>query len=912
MSQGSPASPQLPAPQSQPSPLQPQPDPPDLPPSPTAQLHPAKLLHSPEPRELLVNTAQLHWDSAEFQRGPEHMELIASPAAPLAEDMDAPQSPSPPHSEPAKLQTTAVSPHADPETKPGSSGHPGGLAGTRSPPAEHPEGPAPAPDPEQMHESSAQLGPSSSRGISTSTEEQLIATTSPPSPVHCSSALCSNAHSPPRPGGHTPPPDPAGQQSLLLCSPAPVGPSQVPQRPTDDCGPPLDREPPGTSSQLLPHCRVAHTVFKLHPPLCARSGRVIDQDSPKALSAPCSPAPPQPARRLSASQPASPVHSQRHLASAQLAGQPGGILKCTSRRSHEDLDWVSIQTGLADQRQTVEPCLASLSPASNLTTDDTGDKLSKKRSPAGSSPPSPGRFSVAPVPPDPAPHSLVPSDSRGVSCLPHAGAEVGPPPPQNPCGSSSKCTESTDVVQQGSAGCSPAQGRQMAPGGSRLSAASAPAGPRPATDRSSREPSSLLESPVRSPEPPVGSRAGTARPTYLHLFQSNDGVAAPHPHPSAEPEMSQLSSSPVVSIVSKAAGISDAPGDPAQDQEKLVCGSAEDTQTNVSPASSAHPSLAPSLTTSLPSWRPSPCHHSRSHAAQGSALRVENTSKSSPSSAPTTQSSLAQTTAHFQSSAHSLAQSTPICCGSHQSPVGNTETSPGPSSSLNVAVGASLVKLSSSLPDLALSESGPNEADNVGEMTPEPVSSSLSSQARVSSPSPLGAPQALGQPSSGSGAPPGLTSTQAAPSPRRPGCSSPPQVTRSPLSCSNIPEARACAQALSPRAGTSSPAGSQKCGQLQTADTQAHPSPASSPSEEPPSPGPDSPGRRGAAALTQEVPALRASAAAEGEYQEEQTGRVGKVLTLSPPCRSQLGRRRDGREETGKREEGASTAGGAG
>lgn len=754
-----------------------------------------------------------------------------------------------------------------------------------------------------IEHSSAQLSPSSSHGISNATEDQLIATTSPRSPLHCKSTLCSDAHSPPSPvqlqpgsaGGHTPPPDTVGQQSLLLCSPAPVGTSQLPQRLTDDCGPPLDQETSGSSSQLLPHCRDAHTVFKLHPdcsPLYGRSRRLITQVSPKPLSAPCSPSPSQPPTRLSVSQPASPVPSQLHLASPQPAGQSGVILKCTSKRSREEVDCISIQTGLADQRQTVESCLASLSPASNLATDDTVDKLSKKPSPAGSGRPSPGRFSLAPAPPDPTPPSLVPSDNSRLSSLPHAGAEVVPPPPQSPCGSSSQCTEPTEIVHKSSASSSPARSSQMPP----LSAAAVPARPSPAPDGSSGQPSGLLESPVRSPGRPVGSQAVTPRPTYLHLFQSDDSVAAHHPDPSVEPEMSQLNSSPDVSIVSKAAGISDAPGDPAHDQEKMVCGSAEDTQTNVSPTSSAHPSHAPSLTTTLTSCRPSPCNHTLSHAGQGGPLHVENTSKSSPSSALTTQSSLALTTADLQSSAHSLAQSSRICCGSHQSPVRNTENSPGPSSSLNVAVGASLVMLNSSLPDLGHLESGPNKADNVGEMTPEPVSSSLYNKATVSSPSPEGAPQALqpcvsvGQPSSGSSAPLGLSCTQAAPSPRRPGCLSPTQVNRSLPSCSNIPEAGVCAQALSPRAGTSSPAGSQKCGQLQTADTQVHPSPASSPTEEPPSTGPDSPGLRRPAALTQKVPAQRESAAAEREYQEEQTGHVGEVLTLSSSPRSQPGR----------------------
>lgn len=811
------------------------------------------------------------------------MELKGSPAAPLAEDMDAPQGLPSPQSEAPELQTTAVSPHGRPEAKPGSTGHQGDLVETNSSPAEHPEGPTPAPDhgPAEMEAgsaqsipiqlSSAQLSPSSSSVISNSTEEQLIATTSPRSPAHCSSPLCSDAHSPPSPvqcqpesaSRQTPPPDASCQQSLLLHSPPQVCASQLPQHPSDDCGPPPDQEPPGTSS------RDSLTVFRLHPhssPLHGRSGAVIKQDSPKPLSAPCSPPPSQPPSRRSVSLPASPAHSQVQLASSQLAVQSEVILKSTSKRSEEELDCNSVQTGLAGQNQAVENSLASLSPGSNLSTDDPDDKLSKKQTLAGSGRSSPAQSSSADVPPIPTPQSLVHSENRP-SCFLHAGEEMVPSPPLSPGGNLSQCTENNEV-QKTSSSPSPPHNSQMPT----LSAASGPAcaltaGPSPATDGSSAQPSNLLESPVGSPGRPVGSQAVTPHPTNLHLLQSNENVAAHHPHPSVEPEMSQLNSSPGsldhVSIVSEAASISDAPGDPVPGQEKMLSGSAEDTQTNVGPLPSPHPSHAPSLTTALTSCRPSPCNHTL--IDQGSPLH-ENTSRSSPSSAPITQSSLAQTTADLQSSPHSLAQSSKPCSDSPQSPVLNTENNPGPSSSLNVDVGAGVSMLNSLLPDQVHSESGPN----VGEMVPEPVSSSLYNKSTVS-PSPESAPHTPkpcvteGQPSPGSRSPACPSATEAGPSPTSPGSCSPTQVNGSMPSCSNLPEASACAQAPSPPAGTSSPADSKKCGQ--TADTQVCPSPGSSPSEEPPSTGPGS-------------PVLRESSAAEGEYQEKPNRPRGKELQL--------------------------------
>lgn len=840
----SPASPQLPATETQLSSSQPQPDPPDLPHSPAAPPRPTKLLHSPEPGELLDDVAQGHCDSSEFPRRPEHTELTGSPAAPPAEAMDAPQGRSSPHSEPAKLQTTAVSRKAGPQAKPGSTGHQGDLMGSKSSPAEHPEAPTPAHDhgPADVPESpallvhaqpsSAQLSPS--RNF---TEDQLIATTSPPSPVHCSSTLCSDAHSAPSPVElqPTPPADAPYQQSLLLHSPAQVCTSQPALRPTEECGPPPKQE----TIQVLPRCRDG------------RSRRGIKQDSPKALSAPCSPSPPQPPTRISVSQPASPVQPQLLLAPPQPAVQAGLMLECTRRRSHEELDWTSIQTGLADQGQTVDHCLAPLRPVPALSTGETEDRPSEKCPPAGSGGPSPGQPSWAPAPPKPTPQSLVHVENR--SCFP--GEETVPPPPQSPCGSFSHCTPSNGLVQKSSP--SPQPSSQMPT----LSASACvlTAGPSPA-DGSSARPSSLLDSP----------RAVTPRPTDLHLFQSCEGVAAHHPRPSAEPEMSQLTSSPDtldhVSIFSKAARTSDAPGDPVHAQE-MVCGSAEDSQTDVSPTSFARPSHAPGLTPTLTSCRSSPCNHTLSTTGQGSPLHVENTSKSSPPSPPTTQSSLAQTTADVPSSPHRLAQASETCCGPHRGPGPNTEIRPGPASSLNLDMGASLSMLGSFLPDLLHLESGPNKPDNVGEMIPQPVGSSLSDSSSVSGPSPESAPHsppalepcvAKGQPSSGSSSPPCLGSTEAAPSPRSPASPCPSQVIRSKPSCSNSPEAPACAQAGSPHAGTSSPA-----------DTQVHASPGSSPPEEPPSAGPGGPVLRCLAALTQKVPAQREPAAAEGECQEE-------------------------------------------
>uniref|UniRef100_H3D7P3 Lysine methyltransferase 2C n=1 Tax=Tetraodon nigroviridis TaxID=99883 RepID=H3D7P3_TETNG len=67
--------------------------------------------------------------------------------------------------------------------------------------------------------------------------------------------------------------------------------------------------------------------------LPVRSGAVIKQDSPKPLSAPCSPPPSQPPSRRSVSLPASPAHSQVQLASSQLAVQSevnGSMPSCSN------------------------------------------------------------------------------------------------------------------------------------------------------------------------------------------------------------------------------------------------------------------------------------------------------------------------------------------------------------------------------------------------------------------------------------------------------------------------------------------------------------------------------------------------------------------------------------------------------
>lgn len=809
----SPASLQLPATETPLSPSQPQADPP------AAHLHPTKLLHSPEPREHLDDIAQLHYDSTEFQSRLEHLELPGSPAAPLAKDLDTPQDLPAPHSEPAKLHTTAVSPQASPETKPASPGPQGDLEGTNSSPAEHPGGPTLAWDdgPTEMQgsESSAQLiqiepscgqlSPSSPTAVSTSTEEQLIATTAPSSPVHCSS---SDARSPPSPAQIQ-----LGSTSLQTLA-APPCPSQPFECPTDDCGPPLEQEPPGSSEQLLPQVGT-HTVFQLPPNDSALSGGsgAVMKHTP---SAPCSPSASQlPTKAsVSVSQPASPVLSQLQLAPSQLAVQSGVILEGTSRRPQEELDCPSIQTG---PQQPVDTCLASVSPASILSMDEREDKLPENPAPAGSGGAGLGQSSSAPGPLSPTPPGLVPP----------AAEDVLPAPPQSPGGSLSPCTQAADMVQKSPTGSSPPHTAQMPP----PSAASAPAGPSPASDSSSGQLRRPSES-VRSPERPGFSSAGTPHPASLNWCQSDESPAAPHPHP-ADPGPDSLDH---VSICSEAVRTRDAPGGP-DDQEKIVSASAEDNQTNGSPTPAAQPSHGPSLTTSLTSCSPVP---------------VENPSQGSPSSGSGFESSLAQTIAGLDSSPHSLAQSSH--CGPHQSPVLHTGTSPGPDTSLNADRGASLLMLDSLVPDLAQSESGPNKADLVGEMIPEPVGSSLWNQSIVSSPSPdrpshtlqLGVCEA-------SRSPPGLAS-----SPRAPGSSGPTQVNSS--SCSSIPGASAGARALSRHTGTSSPAG-----QLLT-DTQVRPSPESSPSEEPPTD--PVPALRGSAALTQKVPAQR-EPAAEGESRVE-------------------------------------------
>lgn len=817
----SPASLQLPATETPRSPSQPQADPP------AAHLHPTKVLLSPEPRELLNNVAQLHCDSTEFQSGPEHLELPGSPAAPPAKDLDAPQDPPAPHSEPAKLQTTAVSPQASPETKPASPGPQGDLERTNSSPAEHPGGPTLARDhgPAEIEESSAnliqiepscgQFSPSSPTAVSKYSEEQLVATTAPPSPVHCSS---SGARSPPSPAQLQP-----GSTSLQTPADPPC-PLQPAECPTDDCGPPPEQEPSGTSRQLLPQGG-AHTGFQLH-----RDGSALSGGSGALMkhkpSAPCSPSASQPPTTVSVSQLTSPVLSQLQLASSQLAVQSVVILEGTSRCPQEELDCPFIQTG---PQQPVDTCLASLSPASNLSTDEREDKLPENPAPAGGGGAGPGRSSSAPGPPSPTPPGLVPP----------AAEDVLPAPPQSPGGSWSPCTQAADVVQKSAAGSSPPQTAQMPP----PSAASAPVRPSPASDGSSGQPRSLSGS-VESPERPGFSSAGTPHPASFNWCQSDESPAAPHPHP-AVPGPDSLDH---VSIGSEAARTRGAPGDP-DDQEKIVSASAEDTQTSGSPTPSAQPSHGPSLT-SLTSCRPSPLTSCR----KGSPLPVESPSQSSPSSRSGLETSLAQTTADLHSSPHSLAQSSHICCGPHQSPVRHTGTSPGPGPSLNADGGASVLMLDYLVPDLAQGESGPNKADLVGEMIPEPVVSSLWNQSTVSSPSPDRPPHTL-QPGvcEGASSPPGLASSS-----RVPGSPGSTQVNSS--SCSSVPGASAGAQALSPHTGTSSP-----YGQLQT-DTQVRPSPESSPSEEPPT-GPV-PALRCSAALAQNVPAQR-QPAAEGESRVE-------------------------------------------
>lgn len=278
----------------------------------------------------------------------------------------------------------------------------------------------------------------------------------------------------------------------------------------------------------------------------------------------------------------------------------------------------------------------------------------------------------------------------------------------------------------------------------------------------------VQKSPVRSSPPHAlagPSPAGAASPADLPLFESDESVAAHPPHPSVEPGMSPLIFSPHaldhVSIVSEAARTG-AVGEAVPDQEKMVGGSAE-AQANGSPVSPALRSPGPGLRAALALGRSSPCSHTLVPAGPPG----ESPSQSS------SQSSLAPTTTDSQSPAHSVAE---------PSPGGNTGTCPGP-------------------------EAGPNEADPVMEVNPEPVLTAAPSQ-----------------PGSGSSSPLRLRSTEAAPSPRRSSSSSPTQVHRPLLGCSSLPGASACALASSSHPWTSSPA-----------DTQVHPSPGCSPPEEPPS-----------------------------------------------------------------------------
>lgn len=919
------------------SPLQTQAEPPDLHRSPTSQLYPTNLPHSPEPKELVGNNAQLHGDPTEVH---------TSPAPTLAKNLDSPQGLSS-HFEPAKLHVTAVSSHANTEKRTDSTNQEN-HSGTKSSPTEHPEDPSLAPDqiaiqkrtniciigPARMHESAANLNQiqhspdqlshnTATSTIGSSTEDQCAATF-PHSPEQESFMLCSDALSPSQiqlqPGSsniqQTPPPDTPCQQSLSLHRPAQDGVSELTPHPAEDPEPTLAQEGSESTSQVLLQRSDAHTIFKLDQdcsPLYCRSTRtVIKRASPKSFSAPCSPSPSQPPIKCSVSQPSSPVPSQFNLGSSQFVVQSEVTFKCNNKNEVLSLDCFPIQMGLAEKRQTIEKGQGSLSPVSNVSpmpTSDADDKLSESLL-------NTDHLSLASVPPKPTLQSL----------SPHPSGDMLPLPPQRPCDSFLCCTEPNDMVKKRSVSHSPQHISQMPT----IPAASLPAcpftgEPSPATDESSCQPSNLLESPVRSPGLPDSSHAVTPPPTYLDLFQSNKNEGeAQQPHPSVEPETGHLCSTDSLDhdrTVHNAATINDGLRDSVHDQEKIiftVCGSAEVTQTNVSPTRSAQLNVpnpdSPSQTTTLTSCRPLPCNHTVSHddqatfssakttethsshfpdrschVGQGSPVNVDTPSMNSPSgaSASTTQSSLAQTTVEFVSSPHSLAQSNKLYCSPHHNPVVNTENNPGPSSSLKVDIDVSSKMLNSFLPSLVNFESGPDKPDNVGEMMPEPVSSSLYNKSPLVSHSPDTAHHTLNpcftesQQSTGSTCPLPLrtansvdiSSSVASPSPQSPVCCSPSQVSSSMRSCSHVTGAPVCPQALSPHRVTSSPATNPKCGSLQSSNRQVHPSPVSGHPEDTPSPGPGSPLLCFHATLTsvpQNIQTQRESAAAECKYQETQ------------------------------------------
>lgn len=840
-SQSNPATVQLTATEVHLCPLETQPDPQELHHSPSSQLYPSKLLHSPEAKELVDEVAQLHCDLTQFENSPEHM--------------DSPHGLSSPHSEPTKLQRTAVSSHANLENKPDYSDCPGNLVGTRSYPTESPESPKPADDhieirpnicitdPVEIHHSSAhltqtqhhlnQLSHGSSSPIRSSTEGQLTATTPPHSPERHSSILCSEPLSPP---------------SSVQLQPGSSTPQQT---------------PPHIPCQQSP---------RLHRPA---------QDCISHL-------PQNPTEE------SEPTLVQERLGSSQLSVQSGVTFNSTSRSFQEVSDCIPIPTGLADKSLTVEKCLASLSTGSNSSTNDGDEKLSKKLSPASSGRLSPDHFSPAPAPSNPTTQSVVHTEKSQMSEFPPPVKEMLPPPPQSPCGS---CLEVSDIVKKSSASSLPTNGMPT------IAAASVPAcasamkvEPNLAHDENSGLPSSLLESPVRSPGLPASLQAETPCPTYLNLCQSNKTeVAAHHCHRSIEPEKSDLSSPPdsldPVSIVDNAR-VGQALRDPVDEQETsmfTVCGSAEVTQSNVSLTGCAQldPSHAPRLkspsqTTSLTSARPLPSNQGdqaafsanitephftqspprSSLAGQGSPLNVEKASMScasGASSAATTQSSLAQTT--VVGSPHSLAQSSQMYCG----PVVNTVDSPGPGSRLNIAKDISLNMLSSFLPCVDHLESGPKNPDNVGEIIAQPAQQTLNlciveSQQSCGSSSPLCLTPAITDPNSG---------------PRGPVCPAPTQFNSSLPECSHIVEAPACPQVLSPTL-SSRPADRPKCGSLQTHDTEVHPGPVSVHSEDIPSTGPESVEQCCHATLTslqQNRHTQREPAAAQSKY-EEKTVRV--------------------------------------
>lgn len=875
-----------------------------------AQLHP----HGPEPRELVGDLAQLPSDPTAFQ---------TSPAPALAENLGSPQDLSS-HAEPAKLHLTAVSSHANTEERTDPTNQ-GNHLGTNSSPTEQPEAPSLSPDqtaiqksPARIHQSSASLNQHSSdqhshntaaSATSSSTEDQCAGPTFPHSPEREGFLLCSDALSPSQiqlqPGSshtqQTPQTDTPRQQSLPLHRPVQDCEPDLAPHPAGDPEPTPTQERPESPSQVWLDRTGGHTVLKVDrdgSPLCCRSTRTVrKQACPKSCSAPCSPSPSQPPMERSVSQPSSPVHSQAKLGSSQS-------FRCNNKSSGEVLSGDCL--GLADKRQTMET-LDSLRPDSNVSpkpTGDTDDKPSEGLTPATGGRLNTDHLSLASVPPK---HTLE-------SLSPRPGEDIVPLPPQRPSDGFLRCTEPNDIVQKGSVSYSPQHTDQMPT----VSAASLPAcpvtgEPSPATDESSYQPSNLLESPVRSPGLPDSSRAVTPPPTYLNLFQSNtNGGEAHHPRPSIEPETGRLCSSTDSldhdSIVHKAATINDGLRDSARDGEKVlftVCGTAEVTQTNVSPTRCAPVNVpnpdGPSQSTTVTSRSPLASSHAlgqdepatfssakvtetpQSHFPDRSPVNVDRPSASSPSgaSASTAHSGLAQTTADYVSSPHRLAQSNEIYCSPHHDPVRNTENSPGPGSTLNADVDVSSEMPNSFLPSLVNFEPGPDKPDDVREMMPEPVSSSLCNKSPDAARHALNTCFTESHPSAGSPSPLPLTTVGSvdmgsgvgSPSPHSPVCCSPSQVSRSMHSCSHGAGAPVSPQALSPHRETSSPATAPKGDPLEPRGIKVHPGPVSGHSEDTPSPGPDSPLPCFHATLTsvpQNIRTQRESVAAEGKYQENQ------------------------------------------